>query len=202
MNSQSTSSSRTTRGDFILVHAAVTNTSWWHCTLVLTPSWSGPSPPSTTTHRIPAYNNIFARLAAVGEAPNVHIMDNECSEALQRAIATNKCKLQLVPPHVHRRNAAKRAIRTFKDHFLAILAGAAPNYPADRWDLLLPHAELTLNLLRPPATGLGPSAWNALFGHFNFDATPIAPAGCAVQMHHKPALRRSWDYRSTFESGQ
>ena len=148
------------------------------------------------THRIPAYNDIFARLAAVGATPDVHIMDNECSTALQRAIAANKCKLQLVPPHVHRRNAAERAIRTFKDHFLAILAGAAPNYPADRWDLLLPHAELTLNLLRPPATGLGPSAWEALFGHFNFDATPLAPAGCAVQMHHKPALRRSWDYRS------
>jgi hypothetical protein len=148
------------------------------------------------THRIPAYNDIYARLAAVGAAPDVHIMDNECSAALQRTIASNKCKLQLVPPHVHRRNAAERAIRTFKDHFLAILAGAAPNYPADRWDLLLPHAELTLNLLRPPATGLRPSAWDALFGKFDFNATPLAPAGCAVQMHHKPALRRSWDYRS------
>jgi hypothetical protein len=72
-------------------------------------------------HRIAAYTDIYTRLATANQAPALHIMDNEASAALQRAIATNNCKLQLVPPHVHRRNAAERAIRTFKDHFLAIL---------------------------------------------------------------------------------
>jgi hypothetical protein len=67
-------------------------------------------------------------------------MDNKASSAFQQAIANNNCALQLVPPHVHRRNAAKRAIRMFKDHFLAILAGTAPSFPADHCDLLLPHA--------------------------------------------------------------
>ena len=56
-------------------------------------------------------------------------------------------KYQLVLAHIHRRNAAERAIRTFKAHFLAILAGVATDFPQYLWDLLLPQAELTLNLL-------------------------------------------------------
>ena len=148
-------------------------------------------------HRIAAYTDIYTRLATTHQPPALHIMDNEASAAFQHAIAANNCKLQLVPPHVHRRNAAERAIRTFKDHFLAILAGTDPTFPADRWDLLLPHAELTLNLLRPsntPATAA--SAWHALFGNFNFDATPIGPAGSRVLIHNKASLRQSWDFRA------
>ncbi len=40
------------------------------------------------------------------------------------------------------------------------------------------------------------SAWEVLFGKFNFDATPLGPAGCCVQLHNKPSLRRSWDFRA------
>lgn len=145
------------------------------------------------THRIAAYSDIFARLAATRRQPTLHIMDNEASAALQQTIARNNCALQLVPPNVHRRNAAERAIRTFKDHFLAILAGTASSFPADRWDLLLPHTELTLNLLRHSPTQA--SAWENLFGPYNFDATPIGPAGCRVLMHNKATLQKSWDYR-------
>ena len=147
------------------------------------------------SHRIPAYADIFNRLATAGMPPTLHIMDNESSAAFQRAVAANNCKLQLVPPHVHRRNTAERAIHTFKDHFLAILAGMAPSFPANRWDLLLPHAELTLNPLRPTTHPTASSAWEALFGTFNFDATPLAPAGCEILIHNKPSVRRSWDYR-------
>ncbi len=83
------------------------------------------------THHIAAYNNIFARLAAARRQPTIHIMDNKASSAFQQAIANNNCALQLVPPNVHHRNAAERAIRTFKDHFLSILAGTAPLFLAD-----------------------------------------------------------------------
>ena len=80
-------------------------------------------------------------------APTTNFLNNKVSAALQQAITSNICMFQLVPPHIHCRNAAERAIRMFKDHFLSILAGVAPMYPRDRWDLLLPQAELTLNLL-------------------------------------------------------
>jgi hypothetical protein len=55
--------------------------------------------------------------------------------------------MELVRPHVHRRNRAGRAIRTFKNHFIAILAGINKTFPKSLWDLLLPQAEITVNLL-------------------------------------------------------
>ena len=151
-------------------------------------------PSKHDTHRIAAYKDMYARLVTQHATPDVHILDNEASKAFLQAITNNRCKYQLVPPHVHRRNRAERAIRTFKDHFLSILAGVAPTFPKDRWDLLLPQAELTLNLLRP-SNNPTLSAWESLFGPYNFDATPMGPAGCRVLIHNKAAIRRSWDNR-------
>ena len=51
-------------------------------------------------------------------------------------------------PHIHQRNTAERAIRTFKNHFIAGLYSTDPNFPTHLWDKLLLQAEITLNLLR------------------------------------------------------
>jgi hypothetical protein len=51
----------------------------------------------------------------------------------------NDVKYQLVPPHCHRHNATQRAIRTFKEHFVAGLASADPDFPLHLWDRLLPQ---------------------------------------------------------------
>ena len=147
------------------------------------------------SHRIAAYHDIYQRLAACGAAPTLHILDNEISTAYQRAITANDCTFQLVPPHVHRRNATERAIRTFKDHFLTILAGVSPTFPKDQWDLLLPQAELTLNLLRSSPSPML-SAWEHLFGRYDFNATPMGPVGCRILIHTKATVHRSWDFRS------
>jgi hypothetical protein len=48
---------------------------------------------------------------------------------------------------MHRCNTNEHAIWTFKVHFIAILAGIDTAFPTNRWDLLLPHADLTVNLL-------------------------------------------------------
>ena len=53
-------------------------------------------------------------------------------------------KYHLVPPYLHRRNAAKCAIQTF----IPFLCAADPKYPAKEWDCFLPQANLTLNILR------------------------------------------------------
>ena len=80
---------------------------------------------------------------------NLQILDNEASEEYKRTIKNKwNAKYQLVPPHTHRSNTAERDIRTFKAHFLSILAGVAPDFPRNLWDLLLPQAELILNFLR------------------------------------------------------
>jgi hypothetical protein len=145
-------------------------------------------------HRIAAYNSIFERLKGRHATPDTHVLDNQASRAFLQTITNNGCHYQLVPPHVHRRNRAERAIRTFKDHFLAILAGTNPTFPRNCWDLLLPQAELTLNLLQPsPQPTM--SAWHHLFGPYNFDATPMGPAGCRVLIHTKASIRRLWENR-------
>jgi hypothetical protein len=140
-------------------------------------------------------------------------MDNEASAAFKQAITFAwRAKFQLVPPDMHRRNHAERAIRTFKDHFLAILAGVDKSFPPYLWDLLLPQAELTLNLLHQPTINSKISAWeffNGPFdfnpkilaweffnGPFDFNKTPLGPVGCCVLIHAKPTMRRSWDFRA------
>jgi hypothetical protein len=49
-------------------------------------------------------------------------MDNKCSTTVEQYIRSEKINIQLVPPHNHQANAAKRAIATFKEHFIATLA--------------------------------------------------------------------------------
>ena len=45
-------------------------------------------------------------------SPKYEVLDNECSAELVKVMRKNNIKFQLVPPHLHRANAAKRAIRT------------------------------------------------------------------------------------------
>jgi hypothetical protein len=54
---------------------------------------------------------------------------------------------QLVPLHIHCCNAAERAIQTFKNHLLAILASCDPDFPIAEWDCLLIQCDRHLNLL-------------------------------------------------------
>ena len=58
------------------------------------------------------------RLADRGHHVEVQILDNEVSADLKKTIVKDwGASYQLVPPNVHRRNVAERAIRTFKAHF-------------------------------------------------------------------------------------
>ena len=48
-------------------------------------------------------------LTTSGNQQNLHIFDNESSSNLKKGFLKNKIKYQLVPPHLHRHNAAKHA---------------------------------------------------------------------------------------------
>ena len=80
---------------------------------------------------------------------DLQILDNEASTHYKHVIK-NKWNInyQLVPPTTHHSTAAEQSICTFKSHFISILAGVAPDFLRDLWDLLLPHMEVTLNLFR------------------------------------------------------
>ena len=94
-----------------------------------------------------AYKMGHAQLCATGCKPKLQCLDNEASRALQEFLTNENVDFQLVPPHLHHRNAAERAIRTFKNHFIAGLCSMDRDFPIHLWDRLVPQAELTLNLL-------------------------------------------------------
>ena len=56
-------------------------------------------------------------------------MDNEASNELKQAMLKYKISYHLTPPHIYHINAAERAIRTFKNHYLAGLASVDPSFP-------------------------------------------------------------------------
>ena len=85
-------------------------------------------------------------------------------------------------------------IRYFKNYFLFILAGVDTVFLPYLWDLLLPQAKLTVNLLHQATINPKISAWEYFNGPFDFNKTPLAPVGCRVLIHAKPAMRQSWDY--------
>jgi hypothetical protein len=65
-----------------------------------------------------AYSTIAELLKSCGLHPKLQILDNEASKLLVDYITGQGINYQLAPPHVHRRNAAERAISTYKDPFI------------------------------------------------------------------------------------
>jgi hypothetical protein len=139
-----------------------------------------------------AYKRAHKMLCTAGLRPKLQRLDNECSESLKEFMTAENVDFQLVPPLVHRRNAAERAIRTFKNHFIAGLCSTAKDFPLHLWDRLLPQALLTLNLLRGSRINPKLSAWAQVNGPYDYNRTPIAPPGIRVVVHNKPEARESW----------
>jgi hypothetical protein len=68
---------------------------------------------------VKAYDSVHQELIVKGFKPKLQTLDNEASTALKNSFTVNDIAYQLVPPHCHRRNAAERAIRNFKEHSVA-----------------------------------------------------------------------------------
>jgi Reverse transcriptase (RNA-dependent DNA polymerase) len=145
-----------------------------------------------STTILAAYKVLHQQLLSRGMRPKVQLLDNECSAELKSYLQSQQIDYQLAPPHVHRRNAAERAIRTFKNHFIAGLCSLDPRFPLHLWDRLLPQAVSTLNLLRGSRINPKQSAWAQYNGQFDFDRTPLGPPGCRVRAHEKPTARETW----------
>jgi hypothetical protein len=131
-------------------------------------------------------------LRSKGRGPQVHILDNECSDIMKSYFNNSNIKYQLAAPGQHRTNAAERAIRTFKNHFIAGLCSVDNDFPIHLWDRLIPQALITINLMRGSRINPKHSAWSQLFGPYDFNKEPIAPPGIKVLVHVKPANRTTW----------
>jgi hypothetical protein len=98
----------------------------------------------------------------------------------------------LVPPHCHRRNAAERAFRTFKEHFVAGVSSVYPTFPLNLWDIRLPQAEITLNLLQTLRLHPQLSTPAHFLGLVDYNKTYFALPGCKMIAHKKPGKRLTW----------
>ena len=134
----------------------------------------------------------YSKLTSRGLKPKLHLLDNEVSKALKNFIAKECTEYQLTPPHIHRHNAAERAIRTFKNHFISGLCSVDKNFPLHLWCCLLDQAELTLNMLRTSRINPNLSAHEQINSTHDFNATPLAPPGTRCIAHEKSSQRGAW----------
>ena len=143
--------------------------------------------------QIKAVTTIIKKLKAAGLRPIFHILDNEVSTDLIGFLESDeKITVQLAPARCHLRNAAERAIRTFKNHFIAWLFTARQHFPLNKWDSLLPQAVIRLNILRTSCLNSKLSAHTLLNGLYNFNTTLMDSPRSMILVHEKPALCGTW----------
>ena len=143
-----------------------------------------------------AFVKLTNKLIARGCKPSTFILDNEISNELKAAIKKYNIAYQLAPPAQHRRNAAERAIRIFKNHFIAGLASLPDSFPMSEWDRLIEQAVLTINLLRNSRLNPKLSAYAFANGVHDFNAHPLAPPETKLVAHEKPTHRNTWSLHS------
>ena len=89
-----------------------------------------PIKPRTSLHIKDAYQKMRKLLGSRGLTPRTHFLDNECSKVLKEYMEEENETFQLVPPHLHRRNAAERAIQTFNNHFIDGMVSTHEDFPS------------------------------------------------------------------------
>ena len=126
------------------------------------------------------------------------LLDNEVSRDLIKATEEQKLSYQIVPaPDDHRNTPAERAIKDFKAHFISVRACTNKLYPANAWNLLIPHAIHILNILWPSKINPKVSAHNIMKGHHDYNSHPIALSGCKIVIHDRHKERRTWANHGT-----
>ena len=83
---------------------------------------------------------------------------------------------------MNRRNAAERAIKTFKAHFIA---GLTSHFPLNLWDRLVLQTQMTLNMMCASNINKKLSAYEQIYGTFDYNTTPLAPPGTKSIVHLK-----------------
>ena len=138
-----------------------------------------------------AYEQILAECRENGHTPHVLNTDNVTSPEVRQVLKQHHVKHTTVPSNgMHFRNLAEKAIQTAKYHLLNTLAVAHSTFDKQDWDLALPMAELTLNMVTPCPTNPKISAYEAFYGQrYDWASHPMAPFGTRVQTLRYPQNR-------------
>jgi hypothetical protein len=122
--------------------------------------------------------------------------DNECPAELRTAFDSKKVVYSFSAPNDKRSLRAERAIRTWKNFFVAIRAGVSSDYPEKQWDLLIEGCNFYLAIVTPSRRNRFISTYADLFGQPNWRAIILAPLGCKVEVNVPSGTRTSWGDRS------
>jgi hypothetical protein len=111
------------------------------------------------------WTKLHTQLQSNGFAPKLHILSKERVDDLKKAFTKYiVVDFQRVPPYSHHRNSAERAIQTKKNHLCSGLVTYDPKFSLTEWNLLMPQANITLNLLRSSRRQPRLSAYTCLNG--------------------------------------
>ena len=75
------------------------------------------------------------------------------------------------------RGAAERAIQIFNNHFTSGLYSLSIGFPLQLWCYLLHQSQISLNLLQTARSNPTKSAYEVLYGKFDYNRTPLARQG-------------------------
>ena len=145
---------------------------------------------------VEAFHNVLIYLTKQLFNPNLNIMDNMASKAVQALLEEENTNLQLVEPHNHRINGMERVIQTFKNHMISGLSTTDVDFPLQLWDKITKQALITLNIVQTSRINPSKSAYHQLHGHrYNWNKYPMAPPGTRAVLLVDPTTRESWGTR-------
>ena len=121
----------------------------------------------------------------------MQILENEISKLLLEFMENKNVDFQLVPAHIHWKNATEQSIRTCKNHFLSIISTVDDGFPMHLWNWILDQSYRTLNLLLPARINPTISSYNMIWGSFYFGSIIMGPPGWKIIFHENPGKRVS-----------
>ena len=122
--------------------------------------------------------------------------DHECPAELKEAFDLKHVVYSFSAPNNKRALRAERAIRTWKNFFIAIRAGTPSSYPEKQWDLLIDGCNFYLAIITPSRRNRFISTYADLFGQPNWRNIILAPLGCKVAINVPTQTRTTWGDRS------
>jgi hypothetical protein len=139
-----------------------------------------------------AYKKSFDELTSKGFKPRLNVMDNQVTKFIKKNLTEEECTLQLVEPHNHCVNGAKRAIQTFKDAFIAAIATTDCNFLLQLWDKLMPQVQTMLNIMRASRIDPAVLTFKILNCLYDWNQYPLALLGCKAMVYKDGNTQGSW----------
>ena len=88
---------------------------------------------------VEAFTSVYTKLETSGHKPKLHVLDNECSHAVQKFLKNKGTVIQNLEAHNHRVNAAEPAVKTAKYHIISHVAMLDHQCPMQLWSKMLPQ---------------------------------------------------------------